>query len=477
MKDQVHTLWVSLGYSETEVQTDYANNPMRLSAIGTNADDEPVVDQIQPIEKGGTNAYENSVLCSRKTFVSRSGSYPTWLVNGEHFSPKRDDDGKRMNIVAVSKQEVVYKNPRIDNAQDSLINPAPCNSLDLPLATTEKGYLSESGLIESMVRDKHIIANTIKDGVLREIPYADLITAYSPLYSSGKDEKTRKKIYLQSIDFSSYLKCQKVNQEISQVFYLLIGCLERRISAFLCRYFGQKCHEENNDACDCSAKIRCYIDGGQFAGLDPCQINYETFPKYLKAKSEKEKEAAKKAASRYNEKRKKAFENLASLCSPDDDASEPLLTNAYAKRSFAPIFLAIPFLSFGEKITLFSTLPTDSKKEFLYEYTKKIPNNNVLVVIASFESRLIKINHLRNKISHFEQLLPWFLSDDQRYDGSLLTAIKELKSNFLASSFAIPLPKIEEFVWPDNQASSIAFQRLDSFLRPIRAISEHLASQ
>lgn len=97
-KYNLKELWEHFYGNRVEAK-DYTGRIMYKSAITQQKNpNQPTIEHIRPLSKGGSDVLENIIICRRDTNEEKGDRFPAWVANG-----------KRWHAIRVKGSRVAYK--------------------------------------------------------------------------------------------------------------------------------------------------------------------------------------------------------------------------------------------------------------------------------------------------------------------------------------------------------------------------------
>lgn len=288
----------------------------------------------------------------------------------------------------------------------------------------KKEYKTIDEQIEILIQNKNIDPETIDKNVFNTETYISLITPYTDLVAIGRAKDNNYHIYNENTDFKEYLSWAKVDKYISIILQNAIGTFEKKLKLFLettiCSWMFS-----NGDKSCCD-----YTGWGNYINSLP-YLNFTNIYEIEKNTSELEF-----ATTSIKNSRKSAIENIIKI-----NAGEIRQTNLvkhYREKKYLPFWITIHELTINELFQLFSMIKYMDKQAFVCEILNKEAKDVSFNDVHKFESKLAYITEIRNKINHYESIIPLFIKTSPNLYNIIYGAIK-IVCNFYKNNRPISL--------------------------------------
>jgi len=274
-----------------------------------------------------------------------------------------------------------------------------------------KEYKSLEEQIEYLISNKKIDKETIDLKIFNETAYLNIITPYTDLIAIGRaKDEVKSHIYRDNTNFQEYLSWSEIDKFLSAKLHPVIGAFENKLKLYLERTICLWMFESGDKSCCNSTGWNNYLSGLkylEFIGLLYEEINVNLFTLTTNSKMLS---------------RKTAIENIIKIYNNEIRSTE--LIRHYRLKGYLPFWVVIHELTIHELIQIFMMIKYEDKKIFLSDMLnigmKKISFNDV----KKFESKLSFIIDIRNKINHYEPIIPFVIRLKPDLYNILFSSIK-----------------------------------------------------
>lgn len=313
----------------------------------------------------------------------------------------------------------------------------------------KKLFKSKNELINFLIKTKNVNPSTIQDSAFNEKTYTSLITPYTCLVADGINSKTGKKIYSFSLDFNLFLECNIIDGNISNCLYIYISAFEKRIRNFVIETVCLKLRNDNDELCVNVRRFDDYINGKPLFDFLCVTDTPSLRRRIIKANQIiddeqrlKELEKIKYIKNLIISKRKDSFNALIHSVDKSKNKKNSLENHYCEKYGFIPLYIGMHRLTFGELLSIYSVFSIKDKNVFMQGYYHNKSHIFSENDAFKFESRIKRINDIRNIVAHNEPIIPLIIND-KKITG-LLSIFEKLKNNYnhcvckSANSICIP---------------------------------------
>ena len=257
----------------------------------------------------------------------------------------------------------------------------------------KKEYKTTEEQIEYLIKRKNIDENSIDKSSFNEKTYLSIITPYTDLVAIGRtDDENKEHIYNKNVDFNEYLSWNKIDKYMSFFLHAAIGIFEKKLKLFLERKICGWMYANGDKSCCDYTGWQHYLGNYpylEFMNIYEIETNFNVFTF---------------AKDSIKNSRRTAIESILKINAGEIRATE--LVKHYRSKNYLPFWVAIHELTINELFQLFSMIKYVDKKEFVAEILnielKKISFNDV----KKFESKIAYITDIRNRINHYEPIIP-----------------------------------------------------------------------
>lgn len=322
-----------------------------------------------------------------------------------------------------------------------------------------KEYLTESEIIDYLIKNKNVDPSTICNKVFEEEPYVNLIKPYSLLLSNGKNNDTQKYQYPENFNFEHHLECKKIDNYLSLAYRIVIGCFEKRLKCFLANKISLKMAEHGDKEAKDFSWIDNYINGQKT--FDFIDINL---------KEEKNDNSIPESINEAQiERRKKVLQNIKDISNGSVSKTTIITKHYYEQYGYIPFYIAVLNLSLGDLVSLFEILNYEDRNEFICQYKNK-EKKYESAKINKYMKDFIRLTTIRNIVSHYDPFVAYFLTSVDDTLGKI--ALKpfcdmtsDLISHFRNSKTAfIKIPEVPSFNIPINPFSHKNINKINTLL-------------
>lgn len=314
---------------------------------------------------------------------------------------------------------------------------------------SDKQFCKKADLLQLLVTNKNVDPNTLPPTIFDKKTYASLITPYTCLVANGIDSLTSKKTYDNPVNFSLYLECNVIDASISQCLYSYISAFEKRFRSFVIETICSKMYDDGDTQCLDVTKIQGYLSGNPlFDFIDfnstPSLDSKRRTANAISNEELKNIELSEIANVEGNvlSKRTSSFNSLIDCVNISKNKKTSLEKHYIQKYGFIPLYIGMHSLTFGEILSIYSVFSISDKNRFMQGYYRN--NSHIFSEndAFKFESRIKRINDIRNVVAHNEPIFP-LITNDKRI-ASLTSVFEKLKVNYNDSvckpigTFAIP---------------------------------------
>jgi hypothetical protein len=301
-------------------------------------------------------------------------------------------------------------------------------------------YKEESGLISKLILGKHVVPASIPSGIFSEKTYLDIVAPYNALIAIGVASGVRQ--YPNPLDFSIYQKMNVLDADISLTLHAYIALFEKRLRSFVIGSFCRRLVAAGYVSCGDPSVFSPYLSGTQvfdfFSATD-----YSLWQAYWsqslanlsRARPASAVQELQRRKKKLTKDRKSAITKLIACFGPHPQNSSSLAKHYKAKYHCVPAFAGMHNLSLGTTAILFGMLPLDDQRKFWVSYTRRATSNYSTVDLAKFLIRLKRICDIRNRVNHYEPIIPLFFESTLATMNSLAAIISRLSRNYQMSCF------------------------------------------
>ena len=290
----------------------------------------------------------------------------------------------------------------------------------------EKCYLDINNQLKHLIDTKNVDPNTVSDSYLKEKVYLNLINPYTDIISKGRDADGNH-IYDINTDFAKYIELNVLDDTIAYFLRSMIGCFENSLKSFLSHRYCKRISASGDLETKDYKWVQDYLDNQQVFDLYP--MNMMLYEGAIVIADESTINLRKETLNDILEK------STVNITSGNDMVKH--YSNEYG---YVPFYVVINLLSISKLLTLFSLLPNDDKKEFILYFAKISEKDFNSSKISKFEKDFLRINNIRNKVSHCEPIFPYILNIKNNNFQSFCQLVERLKTNYCASNTFMQLP-------------------------------------
>ena len=281
-----------------------------------------------------------------------------------------------------------------------------------------KEYKTTDELVKYLKDEKKFIIDEEDICFLEEISYTSLVNPYKRFFATGCDNNGNL-VYKESHNFKELLKIVEINDKYCKLLYEKIGAFEKKFKILLFNEICEKYIDYTNggdrSCLTYSDEIKLFFDS-----------NYEIIPSfcpnYLCCYVKVNKSSIKKVIDSHDIDRKKAVleriyqigigKNIdGSSLNKSDVCKNKLILHYLGTQKKVPLWIIPHALTLGELQTIFKMIDTESQKRIIARIKtidlKKVVNKDII----SFTGHVESIRKMRNIISHYESILPFFMNE------------------------------------------------------------------
>lgn len=320
---------------------------------------------------------------------------------------------------------------------------------------SDKRYCSRSELIDYLINNKNIDVNSLPSVVFEEKTYASLISPYTCLTATGIDSLTKKKTYDSPTDFGAFLECNIIDATISQCLYSYISVFEKRLRNFVIETLCSKLASIGDDECRDMTPIQNYLNGNPLFDFIMVDGSPSLDTRRIKANSISNQElkntelnVIQDIHNKIISKRRSAFNTLLSSVDVNKVKKSSLDQHYIDSYGFIPLYIGMHSLTLGELLSIYSVFSLSDKNIFMRGYYRNPTHTYSDNDAYKFESRIKRINDIRNVIAHNEPIFPLIINDKRI--NSLASIFEKMKDNYNSalckSPIVVTIPKFNAVI-------------------------------
>lgn len=284
-----------------------------------------------------------------------------------------------------------------------------------------KEYKTLKQQIDYLVETKNVDKDSIDLKVFDEKTYLSIITPYTDLVAIGRtNDEIQSHVYKESTNFKEYISWGEVDKYLSIILHNVIGSFEKKLKLFLERTICLWMYESGDKSCCDDSGWKVYLSGKSYLNFVKLH-EIETNVNEIRIVEDSKKNS-----------RKTAIENIIKIYNGEIRSTE--LIKHYRKKGYLPFWIVIHELTINELIQIFSIMKYEDKKTFVSDILdvdiKRISFNDV----KKFESKLSYVTDLRNKINHYEPIIPFIIRLKPDLYNILFSSIKMISNYYKRGS-------------------------------------------
>lgn len=259
------------------------------------------------------------------------------------------------------------------------------------METEKKEYKTIDEEIKYLIESKNIDPSTIDRDAFNEKTYLSLITPYTDLVAIGRNNDGEH-IYKENTNFNEFIEWGKIDKYMSIILHNIIGAFEKKLKLFLERTICSWMYSTGDKSCCDYNGWNNYISNMSylnFMNIYEVETNPNTFAF---------------ADSSVKNSRISAIKNILDINAGASRQTE--IVKHYRNKNYLPFWVTVHELTINELIQLFSIMKYNDKKPFIAEILGCEIKKLSFVDVRKFESKLSYLTILRNKINHYEPIIP-----------------------------------------------------------------------